>query len=111
MRKMRFGRALKFVAMGLVAIGLASLVVMALWNSLMPTVFALKPISFWQALGLLILSKIFFGGFRGRPGQGSHWRRMMERWDHMSPEEREKFRQGMRHRCGGPPSPEAEVRA
>ena len=39
-----------------------------------------------------------------------HWRRRMhERWEHMTPEEREKFRQGVRERCGhrGVPQPEA----
>jgi hypothetical protein len=42
------------------------LVVMSLWNWLMPTLFGWHVISYWQALGLLILSKILFGGFRGR---------------------------------------------
>jgi len=84
----------------LVALAL-SFVVMSLWNWLMPTLFGLRMISFWQALGLLVLSKILLGGFRGRPGGGMHWRRrMMERLEQMTPEEREKFRQGMRGRCG-----------
>ena len=105
-------RVFKFAAIGLVGVTLVSLAVMALWNAVVPAVFDLKPITFWQTLGLLILSKIFFGGFRGRPGHGMGWRRrMLERWDHMSPEEREKFRQGMRRRCGDAPSAEAEVRA
>jgi len=84
----------------LVALAL-SFVVMSLWNWLMPTLFGLRMITFWQAMGLLVLSKILLGGFRGRPGGGMHWRRrMMERWEQMTPEEREKFRQGMRGRCG-----------
>jgi hypothetical protein len=84
----------------LVALAL-SFVVMSLWNWLMPALFGLRMISFWQAMGLLVLSKILLGGFRGRPGGGMHWRRrMMERWEQMTPEEREKFRQGMRGRCG-----------
>ena len=77
-----------------------SFVVMSLWNWLMPALFGLRVISFWQAMGLLVLCKILLGGFRGRPGGGMHWRRrMMERWEQMTPEEREKFRQGMRGRC------------
>jgi hypothetical protein len=84
----------------LVALAL-SFVVMSLWNWLMPALFGLRMISFWQAMGLLVLSKILLGGFRSRPGGGMHWRRrMMERWEQMTPEEREKFRQGMRGRCG-----------
>ncbi len=110
----RFGvlKVVKFAVMGLAAITVVSLVVMAVWNAVMPAVFDLKPITFWQTVGLLILSKILFGGFRGRPGAGMRWRRrMLERWDRMSPEERERFRQGMRHRCGGSPSPEAGAQA
>jgi hypothetical protein len=75
--------------------------VMGLWNWLAPTIFGGRTIDFWQALGILILSKILFGGFRGRSGFGGHWkRRMRERWEQMTPEEREKFRQGMAGRCG-----------
>jgi hypothetical protein len=86
-----------FVVLGLLVFGF---VVMSLWNWLMPALFGLRTIHFWQALGLLILSKILFGGFRGRGGPGMHWRRrMMERWEQMTPEEREKFRQGMGGRC------------
>jgi hypothetical protein len=95
-----------FVVLGLLAL---TFVVMSLWNWLMPSLFGLRVITFWQALGLLVLSKILLGGFRGRPGGGMHWRRrMMERWEQMTPEEREKFRQGMRGRCG-PFEPPAEA--
>ena len=100
MKKSRILRALKIAAIAVVAIAVFSAVTMGLWNALMPALFGLREISFWQALGLLILSKVLFGGFRGRSGPGMHFRRrMMERWEHMTPEEREKFRQGMR--CGG----------
>jgi hypothetical protein len=84
-----------------VAIAVFSFVVMSLWNWLAPAVFGFNTITFWQALGLLILSKILFGGFRGRPGHGRHWRvRMHQRWQQMTPEEREKFREGLFSRCG-----------
>ena len=89
--------AVLFVVM-LVGIGF---VVMGLWNWLMPSLFGLKLITYWQAVGLLILSKILFGGFRGRPGFGGHWRgRMRARWEQMTPEQREKFSEGMARRCG-----------
>jgi len=90
---------LKCVAIGVVALAVFSFVVMSLWNWILPGVVGWHPITYWQALGLLVLSKILFGGFRG-PGRHMYWRRrMMERWEHMTPEEREKFREGMRH-CG-----------
>jgi hypothetical protein len=57
-------------------------------------------LTFEQALGLLALSWILFGGFRGRAAV-HHWRgRIMDRWEKMAPEEREKVRAGLRGRGG-----------
>jgi len=85
----------------ILAVVVFGFLVMSLWNWLAPSVFGAHTIDFWQSLGILILSKILFGGFRGRPGWGGHWRgRMRERWEQMTPEERDKFRQGMAARCG-----------
>jgi len=101
MRKKRFIRALKFLPIAMLFIALFGLIVMSLWNWLMPALFGWKVVTFWQAIGLVILSKILFGGFRGGP-RGMHWRhRMMERWDKMTPEERERFREGIRNTFGG----------
>ena len=106
----RFTRGLKFILFAVLAVTVFSHVVMSLWNWLMPTIFGLHAITFGQALGLLVLSKILFSGFRGRPGgHGMHWRRRMtERWEQMTPEEREKFKEGMKGRRGwAGPRPEA----
>ena len=101
MRGHRFWRVLKILLIVAVAVTVFSFVVMELWNHLMPALFGLHMVSFWQALGLLVLSKILFSGFRGGPGFGPPWRnRMFDRWEQMTPEEREKFRGGMRGRCG-----------
>ena len=111
MRRKRLLRALNFALFGTLAVALVSFVFMSLWNWLTPALFGWRAISIWQALGLLALSRFLFGGFRGRMGCGGPWRRrMMERWDQMTPEEREKFRQGMRGRCGEFGSPEPEVK-
>src|SRR6266403_2912710 len=94
-------RGLKIGLIGITAIVVFGFIVMSLWNWLAPAVFGARTINFGQALGVLVLSKILFGGFRGRPGYGGHWRRRMSaRWQQMTPEEREKFRQGISHRCG-----------
>src|SRR5271154_6449959 len=94
-------RGLKIGVIALTAVVVFGFVVMSLWNWLAPAVFGARTINFWQALGILVLSKILFGGFRGRPGYGGHWRRRMSaRWEQMTPEERDKFRQGMAGRCG-----------
>lgn len=95
-------RAVKIAFFALIAVAIATFVVMSLWNALMPNIFAVKAITFWQALGLLVLSKLLFGGFRPYGGAGRHWkRRMAERWEQMTPEEREKFRQGLSYACTG----------
>ncbi len=98
-------RGFKIALIGIAAIAAIGFVTMSLWNWLMPAIFGLHTIGYWQALGILLLSKLLFGGFRGRPS-GGHWRRRMAaRWEKMTPEEREKFRQGMAAHCsprGGP---------
>ena len=105
-------RVLKFAVLAVLAVVVFGFVTLHLWNWLLPGLFGWKLITFWQAVGLVILSKIFFGGFRGRPGGGMHWRhRMRERWEQMTPEEREKFREGMRRRCGHHEVPTAKPTA
>ncbi len=81
---------LKVLLVVLAAATALSFIVMGLWNWLVPPIIGWKAIDFWQALGLLVLSRILFG-FRG--GFGGHWRgrwreRMGQRWAQMTPEER-----------------------
>jgi Ca2+/H+ antiporter, TMEM165/GDT1 family len=110
MKRCWIRRGLKFLLLVVLAVAGFSVAVMLLWNWLMPALFGWTEIGFAQALGLLVLGRILFGRFGGHWG-GHHmgWRhRMMERWDHMTPEEREKFRAGFRGRCGhGAPPPSA----
>ena len=91
-------------------------VVQLLWNWLLPPLFGWREITFWQALGLLALCRILFGGkgFHGGRRRYLSFRqrfgdrmadRVTERWDHMTPEERERFRQRIRERCGFEPAP------
>src|ERR1700693_3631557 len=82
-------------------------IVLKLWNWLLPPLFGWRQITFWQALGLLTLCRILFGGHRWRgPGRSSFLRRMRlaERWEPRTPEERERFRQRMRESFGFNPS-------
>ena len=71
---------------------LGGAVVRGLWNWLLPSLFGFPQITFWQALGILALSRILFGGF----GLGGGHRGRHRRWERMSPEEREQFRATMR---------------
>ncbi|HZY79503.1 MAG TPA: hypothetical protein VFE50_08275 [Cyclobacteriaceae bacterium] len=89
----------KFVVFGLLMLVVFGLVTQTLWNWLVPTLFSGPIISFWQAMGLLALSKILFLGFSGGRGKwGGHrshqWKQQWaERYSKLSPEEREKFKQ------------------
>jgi len=105
-------RAAKMLAVAIVAAFVIGCVVMLLWNVLVPELFKGPVITYWQAIGLLVLSHILLRGW----GHGWHgWRH--DRWSHkfeqrlaaMTPEEREKFRNEFHHRCGCVPN-EAETK-
>ena len=88
--------------------------VLHLWNWLMPSLFGWHELTFWRAVGLLALCRILFGSFGGRPMWRSNFRRRMgERWDKMTPEERDRFKRGIPSPCGGvvPPPDQAKQKA
>lgn len=92
----------KLIVIGIFAITAFTFITMLLWNWLVPALFNGPLISFWQALGLLVLSKILFSGF-GRRGhcqhRGGRWR---EKWHRLTPEDRERFREKMKDKwCTG----------
>src|SRR5688572_26817598 len=90
-------------------------IVRLLWNWLLPPLLDLPQITFWQALGSLALCRILFGGFGISSSRRRNFRGLAERmpdqmadrvadlWDRMTPEERERFRQRVRARCGFDP--------
>lgn len=78
-------------------------VVMVLWNAVLPKVVTVQTLTYPQALGLLALCRILFGGFGGRGSgrpwgghRGAHWR---DKWKGMSDEERMRFREEWKARC------------
>ena len=90
-------------ALAIVALGF---VIMTLWNHILVTVLSVKAITYTQALGIFVLSKLLFGGFRGKGcgcgnscGLRGKGREMKEKWQNMMPEERETFKQNWRSRC------------
>jgi len=102
-----------FLVVGTLLLGLA---VMLLWNALIPDAFQGPVLTFWQSVGLLVLSHILLRGW-GRWRYSNGWRQ--ERWKHrfeeklagMSPEEQEKFKQEWRRRCGWVPGEENAKKA
>ena len=104
MKKLWIKKGVMMFTFFIVAVAAFSFVVMGLWNAILPEILGVKPISFIQALGILLLSKILFGGFHGKRfggNGGPMWNRgMKEKWNAMTPEEREKFKSEWRNRCG-----------
>jgi len=98
-------RILGWTAMGLLAVSVFGLVTMLLWNWLVPVLFNGPIIGFWQALGLLVLSKLLFWGAGGK---GNHWRsrgyqnhwknKVYNKFSSMTPEEREALKQKMKEK-------------
>lgn len=86
-------------------VALGGEVVRLLWNWLLPPLFGWREVTFWQALGILALCRILFGGLGRGGGTGPGLRRRMrDRMEQLTPEERERFRQAMLSRCGVAPS-------
>ncbi|WP_426061117.1 hypothetical protein [Hymenobacter sp. B1770] len=105
-RKFWLLRGLRFFLFAALFITAAVFITQYLWNWLVPEIFNGPSITAVQTLGLLVLSRILFGGFRG--GQPGDWARRRKAWqqrmagrmENLSDEEREKFRQQMQQRCG-----------
>lgn len=100
------------IVMGIILVFAFTMATMYLWNWLVPDLFNGPVIDFWKALGLLALSKILFSGFgrggghwkgRHRGAWGPHWK---ERWNHMTPEEKDAFKQKIRDKWGCGPRKE-----
>ncbi|MDR1332233.1 MAG: hypothetical protein LBK07_09040 [Tannerella sp.] len=95
------------IVLALAAVAGFGAVVMLLWNWLMPAVFGLTCINLWQALGLLALARILFGGmgagrFWGMGMMKHHRNPIHEKWMRMTPEERKEFmkKRPFHHGCG-----------
>lgn len=103
MRRHWVTRGIKFLLLAVVGVVVLSYVVMRLWNFAVPPLTGWHTLGFGQALALLVLCRILFGGFRGRGGfRPGH--RLRGRWQQLSPEEREKLREKMQSRCGFGPA-------
>jgi hypothetical protein len=94
--------------------------VMILWNWLMPSIFRLGEIGYWQAFGIVILAKLIFGGigggrhhgrghgpWKGNPWEGKHgkedWRLHREFWEKEGRQAFERFAE-QRRAAQGPAS-------
>lgn len=106
MKKFWFKKGLMITVFFIAAFIVFGAIVMGLWNAILPAVIGVKTITFTQALGILVLSKILFGGFGNRGGWkrggGADWKSSMrDKFANMTPEEREKFKTEWKNRCSG----------
>ncbi|HEX2683685.1 MAG TPA: hypothetical protein VHL77_07125 [Ferruginibacter sp.] len=101
----RIKKGMLFVPIFIGGLFLFTWIIMLLWNGILPDVVTgIKDISFFQAMGILVLSKILFGFNKGWGGGSRYHRRkqlMEEKLQRMTPEEREQFKAEWKHRCGG----------
>ena len=98
-------RGLRLLLLFLAFIAAASAAVMWLWNAVLAiAVDGVRPLTYWQALGLLVLARLLFGGFRFGASNSSrqHGHKasyFREKWMHMTPEERQRFKEAWKERC------------
>lgn len=87
-----------FIPLAILGIFAFGAIVMLLWNNVLSPVLHIGAVTFWQALGILILSKLLFSGLSGGgPRRNYGKERMM--WNSMTPEQREKFREEWKTHC------------
>ena len=93
------------IVLVLLAVTGFSIVTMLLWNALLPSIFGIVSINFWQALGLLALTRVMFGGMAGMMGHFKHHPHnpIHEKWTKMTPEQRKRFIERRKHFCFGHP--------
>ncbi|WP_206155935.1 hypothetical protein [Chitinophaga fulva] len=104
---MRPIKKIGLIFLGIIFFALVILLTQVLWNNLIPELFHGPVISYWQALGLLVLGKLLFGwhGHKGGWGGGGRWggwrqrKEWKEKLANMTPEQREKMKQRFRQYC------------
>ena len=99
----QIGKSLGLGVLMVVAFLALVYIFMYIWNRTIPAVFGLKEIDYWQALGLLVISRIMIGGFGFRwanAGKQKFWReRVKMKMQHMSPDERDEFKRKLSQKC------------
>ena len=99
-RRSRAARFAFFIPLAILAMIVFGWVVQLLWNDVAVPVLHVSAVTYWQGLGLLVLSKILFSSFGGRHGRyrGDNWKHKMM-WNNMTPEQQEKFKEEWKARC------------
>lgn len=88
------------IILGTIALALFGWLVMYLWNAVLVPATGAGLVTYWQAIGILVLSRILVGGFGGgnkRHDSDWYWKR---KWMRMTPDEKAQFREKWRQRFG-----------
>lgn len=99
----KVGKIAACVLLAITGIFVFGFITMLLWNWLVPVLFNGPVITIWQALGLLVLSKILFSGFSGKGHHSdkkrAYWRaQWRSKFAAMTPEDRELMKQKMKEK-------------
>lgn len=104
-------RRLFFFPLFILGLFFISGVVMFLWNLIIPEISTWSPLSYWQAMGLLVLSKILFGGFHfnrhHRDLHRAHFEHapFRDKFMEMTTDEKQKFKDQWKNQCCKTPNP------
>jgi Ca2+/H+ antiporter, TMEM165/GDT1 family len=88
-----------FIIIGVAAVTAFGWIVMSLWNAVLVPAVGANIITFWQALGILVLSRILVGGFGGE-GKKRH-RGWKDKCNNMTEEEKQKFKEEIKQQWSG----------
>lgn len=101
--KNKFNKIALGILCGIAILFILTAIVMLLWNALLPQILHVTAINFWQAMGILVLSKILFGGFHGGRKKWGSKQHLKEKFDQMSEEDRQRFKEKLKERFGNHP--------
>jgi len=98
-----FAKGIFFLAMAIVFVFAVGNIVMYLWNWILPDAIGAQEITFWKAIGLFVLTRILFGGFKSSRSQRGRRKRgrWKEKWMNMTEEERKEFKHSWKSKWGG----------
>lgn len=98
-KRLHPAKILFFIGLAVLFVFVMGNVIMYLWNAILPDVINAKTITFWQAIGIFVLARLLFGGFKG--GRSSHSKRehWKNKWKKMSEDERHEFKSKWKDYC------------
>ena len=92
-------KILIFMAFAVLFVLVIGNVVMYLWNAILPDLINANPINFWQSVGIFVLARLLFGGFKGGSSHRSKRKHWKEKWKNMNEDERHELKSKWKDYC------------